>query len=173
MTLRIMLDLETMSTASNAAITQIGACANDGRPPFKATVTLRSSMKAGLHVDASTIMWWMQQSDEARASLCDAAQPLDEALLSFASWLEYQGKPIECELWAFPAQFDVTILGEAYRAEDMTIPWHYRAPRCLRTAVALSGVEKPAESGVKHDALADAQWQMGWLDVVLAKLGVV
>jgi hypothetical protein len=173
MTLRIMFDLETMSTAANAAITQIGACANDGREPFKATVTLHSSMSAGLKVDGSTIMWWMQQSDEARASICDASQPLREALIAFSSWLGYQGKPVECELWAYPAQFDVTILGEAYRALAMTQPWHYRAPRCLRTAVALApGVEKPTDVGVKHDALVDAQYQMAWLDVVLKVLNV-
>lgn len=177
-TLRVMLDLETMSTAANAAITQIGACTNDGREPFKATVTLHSSMAAGLRVDGSTIMWWMQQSDEARKSICDSTQPLKEALIAFASWLGYEGgrTGVVCELWAYPAQFDVTILGEAYRACGFDVPpWHYRAPRCLRTlALVCPSVDKALfEASVEHDALSDAQAQMCWLDAMLAVLGVV
>ena len=177
MTLKVMVDLETMSTSSTAAITQIGACASDGRAPFKATVNLQSSVDAGLKLDLSTIEWWMQQSDGARASVFSGARIcLDEALVGFADWLYgsttqfMQGaKPIECELWAYPAQFDVTILDSAYRACKLEIPWHYRAPRCMRTLASLYPDVARVKAELEHDALSDAQAQMTWLELMLAE----
>lgn len=183
MTLRIMLDLETMSTSANAAIVSIGACANDGRPDFYMRVDLESCMHAGLKVDASTIQWWMQQSDEARKALFADTVPLRAALYEFDFWLgvvlprirasEINFKQVECELWAYPAQFDVTILGEAYKALGKKEPWHYRAPRCLRTAAALfPGVER-VKADTEHDALSDAKAQMVWLEKIDLALGAM
>lgn len=182
MTLRIMVDLETMSTAANAAIVSIGACANDGRPDFEVRVDLASCMKAGLVVDASTIGWWLQQGDEARAALRDDPKSIETALLRFDDWLHgdmdapaYSSKPVECELWGFPAQFDVTILEQAYKALGLATPWHYRAPRCLRTAAALFPKaervlpnKERGHGGAAHTALADAKAQMEWLGNILA-----
>ena len=177
MTLRVMLDLETLSTSANAAIVSIGACANDGRPDFYVRVDLATCMQAGLKVDASTIQWWMQQSDAARKALFEDVRPLRDALLLFAHWLgsgthakdEGYGQ-VECELWAYPAQFDVTILGEAYKALGKKEPWHYRAPRCLRTAAALVPEVERITSSTEHDALADAKAQMCWLGGILEQL---
>lgn len=182
MTLRIMLDLETMSTSANAAIVSIGACANDGRPDFYMRVDLESCMNAGLKVDASTIQWWMQQSDEARKALCIEAWSLEDTLVMFSAWLGATNnvsldpiafKQVECELWAYPAQFDLTILGEAYNALGRPQPWHYRAPRCLRTAAALfPGVER-VKADTEHDALSDAKAQMAWLEKIDSTLGAM
>lgn len=178
MTLRVMLDLETMSTASNAAITQIGVVFNQGRAPFKSNVRLKSSVAAGLQVDLPTIEWWMKQSDAARQSLfagerCD----LTEALCALSDRLgTYHlrdgslGAPaVECELWAYPAQFDVTILDSAYRACKLEIPWHYRAPRCMRTLASLYPDVTRVKAELEHDALSDAQAQMAWLELLLAE----
>ena len=183
MTLRIMLDLETMSTAANAAIVQIGACANDGRDDFSIRVRLASSVKAGLSIDPYTVEWWLTQSDAARTSVFGAKavedrRSLEFALHSFANWLGTHhnndgtlgAQPVECELWALPAQFDVTILGEAYRALNMTPPWHYRAPRCLRTLTSLFPDVPRIKSELEHDALADAKAQMQYLEALLARL---
>lgn len=171
MPLRVMLDLETMSTAANAAIVQIGACANDGRSDFQVNVDLASSMKAGLTIDPDTIKWWFAQSDEARASVSRTGFTLDEALSSFSAWLR-GGKlgAIDCELWAFPAAFDVTILSSAYRAVGLKEPWHYRSPRCLRTLAAICPEVPRVTPTVAHDALADAKAQMKWAEQMIAVL---
>lgn len=168
-----MLDLETMSTHANAAIVSMGACANDGRPDFYARVDLQSCMALGLKVDASTIMWWLQQEKAAQLALCGQGHSLSGALQNFAKWLKLNNqsdddhKPVECELWAFPASFDVTILEQAYKALGMRTPWHYRAPRCLRTAAALFPNVPKVTATTKHDALADAKAQMQWLEAIL------
>lgn len=167
-----------MSQASNAAILSIGACANDGRPDFYVRVDLATSISSGLHVDASTIKWWMSQEDSARQSLFQETRTLRDSLLLFAHWLgETMHNPnapenvysteVVCELWGYPAQFDLTILGGAYRALEMKIPWHYRAPRCLRTAAALFPSIERVQPKVAHDSLEDAKAQMQWLENIL------
>ena len=79
MPLEVMLDLETMSTSSSAAIVSIGAVkfdphgkigdfgdpANAEYKPFYCTVELTSCIDAGLHVSGSTIEWWLKQENDA------------------------------------------------------------------------------------------------------------
>ena len=66
-----MVDLETMGKTNNAAIISIGAvffdesavyCGNS----FYSVIDLRSSLDLNLTVDASTILWWLQQNETAR-----------------------------------------------------------------------------------------------------------
>ena len=64
MYLNITIDIETLSTSSNAVITQIGAVCDHGE--FQQFVDIQNSMNSGFSVDASTITWWMKQTDEAR-----------------------------------------------------------------------------------------------------------
>lgn len=178
MTLRIMLDLETMSLKSNAAIVSIGACANDGRPDLSLNVYLTSSAAAGLNVDPDTMLWWIKAGKEVQKALIHETRTLEEALTSFSDWLgtnlEDPSKGVECELWAKPAAFDVVILGSAYAALGKRVPWHYRAPRCLRTALALAPHidSMQPESDFKHTALNDAKYQMGQLEQVLKHLNI-
>ena len=66
----VMIDLETMGVNNNAAIIAIGAVAFDFEGNlgyhFYQTITLQSSVENGGIMDASTVLWWMRQSDEAR-----------------------------------------------------------------------------------------------------------
>ncbi len=64
----IMLDLETMGNTPTSAIIAIGAVRFDKKikGKFYGVIDLESCLEDGLTVDASTIMWWMQQSDAAR-----------------------------------------------------------------------------------------------------------
>jgi hypothetical protein len=67
-----MVDLETMGNTKEAAITAIGACAYDSKSgnmieeAFYKVVKLENSVKEGLKMDASTVIWWMNQSEEAK-----------------------------------------------------------------------------------------------------------
>ena len=70
----IMLDLETMGTGPNAAITAIGAVKFDPDKgeiveTFYFKVNLESSVKQGGVIDASTVIWWLGQNEEARAEM--------------------------------------------------------------------------------------------------------
>jgi exodeoxyribonuclease VIII len=58
---------------------------------FYAPVLLQSCVDVGLTIDASTVLWWMRQSDEARsAAFRSDAAPLPEVLLDFTVWFTEQ-----------------------------------------------------------------------------------
>ena len=87
----LMLDIETMGNESFSSIISIGALefdintGNTGRE-FYVNVDLQSCMDLGLGINASTVMWWLKQNDQARYDLVErTALPIREALLEFSS----------------------------------------------------------------------------------------
>lgn len=158
-----MIDLETMSTASNAAIISIGAVLfnehNGIGVKFERRVSLDSSMKCGLDVSASTIEWWMQQSEEARKVFKQSGYDLGKGLLDFTNWLQQACcEPSNTILWGNGSDFDNVILADAYKACSLIQPWDFRNNRCYRTIKqigAKQGILLPT-TGIKHNALDDA-----------------
>lgn len=71
----VMLDLETMGNGPDAAIVAVGAIEFDatagtlGRTFYRG-VNLETSVRGGGKIDASTVMWWLRQNDEARKGIC-------------------------------------------------------------------------------------------------------
>lgn len=177
--MHIMIDIETMSLAPNAAPVSIGAVLMTYRGEevdnFYRSITLSSSTDAGLHIDADTVMWWMQQSDRARGALAVQARPLTEVLREFSKWADV------CEpsgglggVWGNGATADNVWLAEAYRAVGFPRPWSYKKDRCYRTFRAIhSDVTDPASNESEHDALADARWQASFMRKVCAEKGIV
>ena len=157
----IMIDLETMSTKPNAAIVAIGAVEFSkeglGRE-FYVTVTLSSNEEYGRHVSASTIMWWLEQSNEARKELTNAKVGLQEALELFSVFVR-SVKPTG--VWGNGAGFDNVVLREAYSAvfTENSEPWPFYADRCYRTIRNLTDHRAVKFDGEKHNALSDAKHQ--------------
>ena len=85
----VMLDLETMGTRHNAPIIALGAVAFNlvemtiGEK-FYANVTLASSVALGSVMDPSTVLWWLQQSEDARKAVTRKGRQATEALTDFA-----------------------------------------------------------------------------------------
>ena len=176
MTTHVMLDLETMSTSSYAAVVSVGAVKFDPvggvfHTSFYQIVSLASSMKAGLRVDADTIKWWMYQTGEVRKALTSpTGVGLDEALLGFAEWY---GSDDSVPVWGNGAGFDNVILGNAYKAVGIDQPWSYKADRCFRTLRSLAPeVLAPNGCRVKHNALDDAIEQAKWLQAIVGSKGL-
>ena len=169
----VMLDLETMSVMSNAAIVAIGAVAFDpdvgelGRT-FYCNVDLDSSAGYGLHIHGETVMWWLERSEEARAALLDNRLPLDEALQKFSSYLHSLG---EVCMWGNGATFDNVILSNAYRAVGLARPWSYKNDRDVRTIEELgqgicNAAEEMERTGPHHHALDDAIHQAKYVSQI-------
>lgn len=154
----VMFDLETMSVQSNAAILSIGAVNVDlhagklGDDPFYVNVDLASCMKIGLHVQASTIEWWIGQSPGARARLFGNALPLPYALTRFSEWYGHPSR----KTWGNGCNFDNVILRNAYQACDMVCPFDFWDDRCYRTLKNLFPNVVLPRAEVEHDALSDA-----------------
>lgn len=157
-----MVDVETMGAVPGSAIVSLGAVAFDPvagtlGEEFYRVVSLGSCQRAGLTMDADTVLWWLRQSDAARAELNRTdAEPLHSVLGWFAAWFRRQGGRF---IWGHGANFDEPLLSCAFRAAHVAVPWEYRDARCTRTIFALTG-EKPDRSvGVHHGALDDAKAQ--------------
>lgn len=94
----VMLDLETMGNGPRAAIVAIGAVEFDldtgaVGERFYTPVDLATSVSLGGEMDASTVLWWMQQSDEARAAFSMGGAHLEKELMDFSVWLRARGAP--------------------------------------------------------------------------------
>jgi hypothetical protein len=163
--LDVAIDLETMSTRSDAAICAIGAVAFsltklELGDRFYTTIDLRSCEAAGLRIDADTVTWWMKQGDAARNTLTRNTEPLTAALGGFTAFLMGCGPTSEIKVWGNGPSFDNAILANAYRAAGIPMPWKYWNDRCCRTLAGMfPTIEKQRREGTHHNALDDAIYQ--------------
>lgn len=189
---QIMLDLETFGVGDNAAVVSMGAVRfsldevfetsvghlrskkNAAMAVFEAFVDLKDTPVEHLGVlDASTVLWWLEQSEEARASLTKAQEriPLRQALVEFKSWVEES--PARC-LWTNGPSFDERLLHQAFDRCGVVWPFRYNAGRDVRTmrdvATAMGlGFYALPDSRIAHKALDDALSQaLGVIDTFRA-----
>lgn len=160
----VMVDLETMGNGPQAAITAIGAMefargSADLGESFYVTIDLESSVAHGGVMDASTVLWWMQQSEAARAEFKRKGMDIVDALCKFDAWLQRRAPKKELRIWGNGATFDNVILRSAYVNCLLPVPWMYYNDRCYRT-MKNEHPEVPFRSvGVAHNALDDAKAQ--------------
>ncbi len=169
--LDLMLDLETMGNGSRAAIRAIGAVFFDKtgleEPAFYVKVDLQSCVDAGLEMDVDTVLWWLGQSEDARAEMrAGGGMSLAEALMEFRRFIGGR----EVRVWGNGASFDNAIMASAHRAVRLPLPWKFWNDRCYRTMKALRPEVKLSRDGTHHNALSDARSQamhlaMIWRDV--------
>lgn len=165
----VMLDLETMGNGPLAAIVAIGAVEFDpdggviGRK-FYEVVNLESAVRSGGVMDASTVLWWLQQSDAARSAFARPGAELPAALQRFAGWLDPDAR-----VWGNGAAFDNVILASAYRGLSLQVPWKFWNDRCYRTLKSLHPEVEVVRRGTHHNAVDDAESQAVHLMKILRK----
>jgi hypothetical protein len=134
------------------------------RDRFFVTGKATDRLRYPLTRDPATAQRWSEQSAEAQAAF---ENPVDLriALSRFSVWLADVCPDVTAlRLWSHGSAFDPPILAAAYKAVDLPVPWHYRAPRDTRTAFDMAGIEDhsawleqtPGPLGVSHHALDDA-----------------
>lgn len=158
----LMIDLETLSTAPNAVILQIGAVRFDPMTcevgnSLQINVDIDSCLRLGMKIDDATFRWWMRQADTARLSVAgESTASIVAALISLKQFAEFEIEAV----WSHGASFDIPILENAFRVANLDVPWHYRAPRDTRTLFWLAEQMRnwqpqPTEDRA-HTAAADA-----------------
>lgn len=174
----LMLDTETMGLSPKSVVTQLALYPYD---PEEDTVydnqviwsflPLQPQIDAGRVIEADNILWWMTQSDEARAMFdrnTGDSHTLMVLLQHFVHRFRELTKGVDWELWAQGPQFDVPLVENLLRMFQLPVPWEegmdYRRVRDLRTLVAEAGidpysVEKPT-GFVKHQAGWDCRYQL-------------
>lgn len=165
-----MLDLETLGVSSDAHILSIGAVQFD--PAEKELgrtlhIKIDSRPQLGAAIDASTVLWWMGQSNEARASLLAGERmSLGNALVRLRDFLFSTQF-----LWSNGPTFDEVIIRRAFQRCSLEFPVHFAGSRCFRTIRQVGEDRKglfyqPPEKA--HDALEDAIAQARFVQQVLA-----
>jgi hypothetical protein len=157
--MHLMIDLETLSLAPNAIVTEIGAITFDihmqdlilDQKSWQLDIAVQVKMKR--HMDHETIIWWMKQSDAARRKMYDAQRmAVNTALEEFETtfdWPNIEG------IWSHGLNFDIPILEDLIKQWGKKVPWHYRTPRDTRTLFWLAGGVKPEGHVVAHSAIDD------------------
>lgn len=172
-----MLDIESLGTAPGSAILSISAVkfADDGSlgKEFDVSIYLDSCIEAGLKIDASTIIWWMRQSSEARDILTDDRVRCDIriALEGFSNWYHKNMKEGN-KIFAKDPDFDCSLLEEAYRKLRLHCPFNYRSKIAVRTLSALRPeFEKNEEfTGTKHNGIDDCKHQIKYVSKIIQDL---
>ncbi len=172
----IMLDLETMGNSPTAAIVAIGAVAFDldnhviGKTWYS-RVNLESAMQHGGTIDASTVTWWLQQSDDARGEIAQTCPiSLPGALRNLSIWFD-ENTSTDVAVWGNGASFDNVILRGAYQRCGFPTPWSWWNDRCYRTVKAQHPSVPMERIGTHHNALADACSQARHLMAIYAARG--
>jgi hypothetical protein len=161
--IHVMVDLETLSTRSNAAILAIGAVkfttAKGVYDDYYQVVKTPPGID-GFHISADTLHWWAQQSDEARKVFTDPnTLNIVAALKAFAEWMTKTDNMDDICLWGNGAAFDNAILATAYDLCNLAAPWNFWNDRCYRTIKSQNRGVPLTRLGTHHNALADAESQ--------------
>ena len=170
----VMIDIETLGKGNDALILSIGAVEFNLRAgvlgsEFTQRIDVASSQGHGAKLDASTVVWWMQQSDTARKAIGNGrGMMLAEAMDSLSRYL-YMVAPFSdmklLNVWGNGSTFDISILEDSYKLVGEVEPWTFRNVRDMRTMVDLMGRFgiSYGKGPVAHTALADARAQANHL----------
>ncbi|HFI9396599.1 TPA: 3'-5' exonuclease [Vibrio parahaemolyticus] len=186
MSTHVMLDLETMGNTSNAAIVSIGAVVFSPvtgalGADFEVVVNLNSSAYYS-DIDASTVTWWLTQSEEARSIfLRDTPKSsLKDALLELNQWFADLGDSRDIQVWGNGSGFDNVILANAFKAVRIKPHFSHWNDRDVRTIVEMGrsilGIDPKTtftRQGVHHSALDDAKFQAKYVSEIWQKFQMV
>lgn len=187
MFMHLMVDLGTMGKKPGAPIVSIGAVFFDpasGKTgaEYYQVINLESSMSFGARPDASTILWWLKQSSEARSAIVvDDTVGLVEALEQFLDFIAENAAngSKTVQLWGNGSSFDCSLLEAAFELADTPFPiphWNYRDVRTvveLGKAVGLNSRYDIPFEGDQHNALADARHQVKYVSAIWQRLTAI
>ncbi|WP_071978122.1 exonuclease [Enterobacter kobei] len=180
----LMVDIEAFGKKADSPVVSIGAVffdpstGNTGSEFYK-VISLESSMASGGVPDASTIIFWLKASPEARSELVmDDAIPLDDALLQLNEFIAENAAngPDSVQVWGNGATYDNVLLEASYDRVGIPCPWKFWNNRDVRTIVELGKAvgckpryEIPFE-GEPHKAISDALHQVKYVSAIWQRL---
>lgn len=156
-------------------------------------VDLEDAVRNSAGADPGTLAWWFRQEDAAIKALVEGdVVHLRKALLDFSDYAvardgrldgfrfshpEIKRLPPAQILWAKSPDFDAKLLEYAFTQVGLPNPFKYSQYRCVRTIQDLAWPggtqERPKfDTGVKHDARADAVQQAMTVQAAYLQLGL-
>jgi hypothetical protein len=180
-----MIDLETLSKRTDAAIVQVAAVAFDSETGETLSTFNRFVFEQHSpgYLDVDTIAWWLIQEGAAKfgKNVLENGVGLSTALHDLCAWftdqdnrdgVTFRSGVVE-GVWAHGATFDFPVLAFALDRCGIAVPWSHRAPRDTRTLYALAPGGCPkveTDPARKHDALYDCEVQVQQVVQALAAL---
>lgn len=169
-----IVDLETLGIRPTSKIISIGAVIFDTDGLTIKDTFYRNIKKASFEntkaftEDASTALWWSQQSKESKAILNENQVMLVDALIDLKNWL-----PSGIRVWGNGAAFDNAILSHAYAINRIPVPWAFANDRCYRTIRnQYKDVPYDKFEGIPHYALDDAKAEALHLIKIIKEKGL-
>lgn len=189
-----MLDLETLSQSSRAAIISAGLVKFDpfviqesfkSSPYFYQVVDKHSCTRIGMEIDDGTLKWWQKQSGYAQRILdpANANPPIEDVkdimstLRDISHFIKSNAETKTIYVWSNGASFDIPILCQAYELHGLAVPWKFSGDSCYRTInniTKLLGIKvdkefkgTPHHSG--HDAINQCLFLQKMLNALLVK----
>ena len=165
-------DLETLGIRYDSYILSI-ACAefNIGTGEVLRTFHVKTVCDDNFNIDANTVMWWLDQDNDARKEIITRTTisdqgiksevPIETALYELSQFITDHKKSI---VWGNGSSFDITLLDHAHHKCNLKQPWQFWNVRDMRTIVDIAASkgfmkERIKFQGTKHDALDDAMHQ--------------
>ena len=185
----IMVDIETLSTAVNAAVLSIGAVEFDpmsGKIEREFYHELDLSDQTNRHIDVNTMQWWVKQCLVNTDNIEFLTKPnshkddIDFVLVRLGAFIV--GKDThyferaegyeKIALWACDPDFDIAILDNLYKERSLILPWKFSEPKSVRTVrmlTQIAGIDVPQEA-ISHNALDDCIRQAKEVSYFIANL---
>lgn len=178
----VMIDTETLGKTPGSVVRSVAAVEFDpqtgetGRQKVW-KIDLTDSMQYGFKVEASTLKWWMMQSDEARREFVEGVEtPLVDFFEEFMEFLADTDEEKDFTLWCLQLDFDVAMLRSmyswynlnVYRCDEEVLPWNFRKVRDVRPymdALDSAGLLPPKVAD-RHTPLADCLAQINYVHLV-------
>lgn len=175
----LMIDLETLDRVPRGIILSIAAVPfnwdgsyGNKEERFEINISLQDSLKRGFTINADTLRWWMEQSEEARKrafGFNTIEYNLNESLYKFRQYLDSLGVA-DLEVWGNSNRFDLGLLAayynEVYPKTDL--PWKYSNERDVRTLVSFYPEIKANTKfeGTPHNPIDDCIHQIKYCTLI-------
>lgn len=184
-----MVDIETLSTAVNAAVLSIGAVEFDpmsGKIEREFYHELDLSEQKNRHVDVNTVQWWVKQCLVNTDNIEFLTKPNSHkdnvgfTLVKLGAFIagnenhyfERAEGYKKIALWACDPDFDLAILADLYKEHKLPVPWKYSEAKSVRTVrmlTQIAGMEIPVHEA-DHNALNDCIRQAKEVSYFIANL---
>lgn len=158
----IMIDIETLGLDYNSVVIQIAAAKFDWdgtiKEVFDRKLNHKEQIDKGCIVNESTIDWWKNQNKEILKNILEHAEPTENALRDFCSFISKRDI-----IWS-SANFDIPILTNLLAKYGLPTPWYYWDCKDVRTLTYLANINPKTDynysQGKTHDALDDVKFQV-------------
>lgn len=159
-TINIMLDLETLSTAPNAAVFSLAAVQFDPMTldtpdtvrqleSFMVNFTFESVLEKGMRVDGSTLTFWWDQPAEYREFYLAGRMHVERGMEMLWDWfakllMEVKGES-KFVMWAMGTDFEGRIFDNLTKSCYRQVPWKYTNKMDVRSICKFAGVDRKKE----------------------------